>query len=88
MQHLRGNGPSAQLLCPAKRYAGAMEERRFSFYSFFTSALDGGEWSASGAGIALLPGTHWIGSWVGLTAGLDTKAKGKNYGTAQKRGLQ
>jgi hypothetical protein len=23
------------------------------------------------------PGTHWIGGWVGLSAGLDTEAGGK-----------
>jgi hypothetical protein len=42
---------------------------------FFTSALVGGEWSASSAGrftpgeIAL--GTHWIGDWMVLRIGLD-----------------
>jgi hypothetical protein len=24
------------------------------------------------------PGTHWTGGWVGLRAGLDTEARGKN----------
>jgi hypothetical protein len=24
------------------------------------------------------PGTHWIGGWVGLRAGLDTEAGGKS----------
>jgi hypothetical protein len=32
---------------PATRYGGAWGERRYSFYSFTTSALDGCEWSAS-----------------------------------------
>jgi hypothetical protein len=31
-------------------------ERRYSSYSFLTSALDGGEWSASRPGCALPPG--------------------------------
>jgi hypothetical protein len=31
-------------------------ERRYSSYSFLTSALDGGEWSASRPGRALPPG--------------------------------
>jgi hypothetical protein len=31
-------------------------ERRYSSYSFTTSALDGGEWSASDPGRALSPG--------------------------------
>jgi hypothetical protein len=56
-------------------------ERKYSAYSFFTSALDGGEWSASRPGRALLPGknpgTHWIGGWVGLRAGLDTEVEVK-----------
>jgi hypothetical protein len=29
------------------RHEGAWGERRYSSYSFLTSALDGGEWSAS-----------------------------------------
>jgi hypothetical protein len=39
-----------------------------------TSALDGGEWSASSPGCftprETAPGTHWIGGWVGTRAGL------------------
>jgi hypothetical protein len=50
------------------RHAGDSEERRYSFYSFFTSTLDGGEWSASLSLRALLPrrtaGTLFIGGWV------------------------
>jgi hypothetical protein len=49
---------------------------------FWTSALDGGEWSASRPGHALdpekgPPGTHCTGGWVGPRAGLDTEARGK-----------
>jgi hypothetical protein len=44
-----------------------------------TSALDGGEWSASRPGRYTsrerAPGTHWIGGWVGPRAGLDAVAK-------------
>jgi hypothetical protein len=40
-----------------------------------TSALDGGEWSASRSGHFTarerVPSTHWIGGWVGLRASLD-----------------
>jgi hypothetical protein len=40
-----------------------------------TSALDGGEWTASRPSRYTpedrAPGTHWIGSWVGPEAGLD-----------------
>jgi hypothetical protein len=60
---------------------------RYSFYSFTTSALDGGEWSASRPGRALPPGkgppgTHWMGDWAGLRAGLDTEATGKSFASA------
>jgi hypothetical protein len=41
-----------------------------------TSALDGGEWSASRPG-ERTPGTHCTGGWVGSRASLDTVAKGK-----------
>jgi hypothetical protein len=48
---------------------------------FLTSALDGSEWSASHPGCFIprerAPGTHWIGSRVGLRAGLDTGEKRK-----------
>jgi hypothetical protein len=57
-------------------------ERRYSSYSFSTSALDGAEWSASRPVRALTPGertpgAHCIGGWVGLRAGLDTEVRGK-----------
>jgi hypothetical protein len=40
---------------PATRHGGAWGERRYSSYSFLTSALDGGEWSATRPGRALPP---------------------------------
>jgi len=40
-------------------------ERRYSSYSFSTSALEGGKWSASRPGRALPPGTHCTVGWVG-----------------------
>jgi hypothetical protein len=47
-----------------------------------TSAIDGGEWSASRHG-RFIPGartadTHWIGGWVDPRAGLDAVMKRKN----------
>jgi hypothetical protein len=56
--------------------------RRYSSYSFSTSALDGGEWSTSRPGRAFtsgerIPGTHCTGGWVGPRSGLDTEARGK-----------
>jgi hypothetical protein len=55
---------------------------RYSSYSFLTSALDGGEWSASRPGRAFTPGertpgAHWTGGWVDPRAGLDIEARGK-----------
>jgi hypothetical protein len=41
---------------PATRHGGAWGERRYTSYSFSTSALDGGEWSASHPARALAPG--------------------------------
>jgi hypothetical protein len=63
------------------RHVGAKRERRYSSYSFMTSALEGGEWPVSRPGRGLPPGmdsvTHWTGVCVGLRAGLDTEARGK-----------
>jgi hypothetical protein len=57
-------------------------EEVYSSYSFSTSALDGGEWSASHPGRAFTPwertpSTHCTGGWVGTRAGLDREATGK-----------
>jgi hypothetical protein len=44
-------------------------------HAFLTSALDGGGWSASRSGFFILkeraPATHWIGGWVGPSAGMN-----------------
>jgi hypothetical protein len=40
---------------PSTRHGGAWGERRYSSYSFTTSALDGGEWSESRPGRPLPP---------------------------------
>jgi hypothetical protein len=67
-------------ICPTTCHGGAWGER-YSSYTFLTSGLNVGEWSASRPGSALLPGkdpsTHWIGGWVGLGAGLTHEARGK-----------
>jgi hypothetical protein len=51
-------------------------------HSFLTSALDGGEWLVSRPGRITpekgIPGTHWIGGWVGPRAGLDFCVEEKN----------
>jgi hypothetical protein len=49
--------------------------------AFLTSALDGGEWSASRSGRftprEIAPGIHWIGGWVGPRAILEDVVKRK-----------
>jgi hypothetical protein len=58
-----------------------MGEWMYRFAFFFTSALVGGEWSASRPGCFTpgerAPGTHRIGGWVALRAGLDEVKKRK-----------
>jgi hypothetical protein len=58
-----------------------LEEWRYRSTHSLTSALDGGEWSASRPGrftprVRAL-GTHWIGGWVGPRAVLDAVVKRK-----------
>jgi hypothetical protein len=60
-----------------KTYCGV----KVNLHAFLNLALDGSEWSASRPG-RFIPGervhdTHWIGGWVGPSAGLDTVVKRK-----------
>jgi hypothetical protein len=56
------------------RHAEIKGERQYSS-SFLTSALGG----VSGMLRSdFTPGTHWIGGWVGLRAGLDTETRGSS----------
>jgi hypothetical protein len=56
-------------------------EWRYSSTHSFTSALGGGEWSASRPGrftpTERAPGTHWIGARMGPRAVLDAVVKRK-----------
>jgi hypothetical protein len=45
---------------------------------YFTSALAGGEWSASRP-CRFTRGTHWIGGWVDRRAGLDDLERRKFF---------
>jgi hypothetical protein len=60
---------------------GGMRERMYSSYSFTTSALDEGDWSASRPVHDLAqgkdPGTHCTEGWVGPRGGLNTEVRGK-----------
>jgi len=53
-----------------KTYGGV---ELYLLHSFLTSALDGGECSASRPGrftpVERAPGTHWLGGWVDPRAG-------------------
>jgi hypothetical protein len=65
----------------APRNEGLLGEWRYSSTHSLTSALDGGEWSASRPGRFTSrekdPGTQWIGGWVGPRAVLDAVVKRK-----------
>jgi len=61
-----------------KAYCG---NRGIALYGFLTSALDGGEWSASHTG-RFTSGEKAPVGWAGPTAGLDAVAKTKNSITA------
>jgi hypothetical protein len=73
-------------ILPQHTYGGAGGERRYSSYSFMTSALDGGEWSVSsvshpGRTLALGKGPpkYPLDRRLGgpQRVGLDTEARGK-----------
>jgi hypothetical protein len=65
----------------APHHEGVLGEWKYSSTHSLTSALEGGEWSASRPGRFTpregTPGTHWIGGWVGPRAVLDVVVKRK-----------
>jgi hypothetical protein len=70
-----------------KAYVGVDVQTHF----FLTSALVGGEWSASRTGHLTTgertPGTHYLGSWVGPREGLDDVEKILDLPTLEPRPL-
>jgi hypothetical protein len=75
----KGKGVTVLFFNRVPRREGVLGEYRYSSNHCLTSALDWGEWSASGPGRftprETTPGTHWIGGWVGPRAVLDTVVK-------------
>jgi hypothetical protein len=68
--------------CPTTRHEDASGERKYSSYSFLTSALD--RVSDQRHARLLFPSvTRWIGGWVGSSPGLDTEARGKTVSSLQ-----
>jgi hypothetical protein len=53
----------------ASHHEGVLGEWKYNSTLYLTSALAGGEWSASRPGRFIpretAPGFHWIGGWVG-----------------------
>jgi hypothetical protein len=90
-EDIKGTGKVVPVLNYAPRHEGVLWEWRYGSTHSLTSALDGGEWSASRPG-RLTPreralGTHWIGGWVGPRAVLDAMVKRKIPSPAGKRTL-
>jgi hypothetical protein len=77
------SGKGKVVLCfnQAPCHEGVLGEWRYSSTQSLTSALDGGEWSASRPGRFTPrerdPGTHLIGDWVGPRDILDVVVKRK-----------
>jgi hypothetical protein len=65
----------------ASCHEGVLGEWMYSSTHSLTSALNGGEWSASRPSCFTprerAPGTHWIGGWVGTRTVLDVVVKRK-----------
>jgi hypothetical protein len=78
---LKGKGKVVLVLNYAPRHEGVLGEWRYSSTHSLTSALDGGEWSASRPGHFTprkrAPRIRWIGGWVGPRAVLDAVVKRK-----------
>jgi hypothetical protein len=60
-------------------------KRRYSSYSFSTSALDGSEWSVSCPGRAFTTSTHWTRGWVAPEPVWTQRLQGKSFAPAGNR---
>jgi hypothetical protein len=76
-----GKGKHVPVLKEAPLHEGVLGQWRYNSTHSLTSALDGGEWSASRPGRftprGRAPGIHWTGGLVGPSAGLDVVSKRK-----------
>jgi hypothetical protein len=81
MNEVKGKGKVVRVLSWAPRHEGVLGECRYSSTHSLTSALDGGEWSASRPGCfnstERAPDTHWTGGWVDPRAVMDAVVKRK-----------
>jgi hypothetical protein len=79
--HVKGKIVPVLPLNSALRHEGVLGEWTYRSTHSLTSALVGGEWSASHPGCFTprerAPRTHGIGGWVGLRAVLDAVVKRK-----------
>jgi hypothetical protein len=74
-----GKGKVVPVLNQAPRHEGVLGEWKYRSTHSLTSALDGGEWSASRpsrfTSRERAPGTRWIGGWVGPRAVMEAVVK-------------
>jgi hypothetical protein len=77
----KGKGKVFSVLNQATRHEDVLGEWWYSSTHSLTSAVDGGEWSASRPSCFTprerAPFPHWIGGWVRSRSGLDTVSKRK-----------
>jgi hypothetical protein len=88
----KGKGKVVPVFNKAPRHEDVLGEWRYSPTHSLTSALDGGEWSASHPGRFTAreraPGSHWIGGWVGPRAVLDAVVKRKIPSSCRESNLR
>ena len=79
---MHGNLNIKNKIHPRIDHEGPEEEQRYSSTLSLTSTPDRGGWSTRRPGRftpGKKPGTHCIGGWVGLRAGLDRCGKSRSH---------
>jgi hypothetical protein len=91
LHNIKGKVVPVLFLNWASRHESVLGEWKYSSTRSLTSALDGGEWSASWSGCFTprerAPGTHWIRGWVGPRAVLDAVVKDRGFESQQGLGM-